>query len=72
MDTGSPWRSSWGWGILNRNGSEFFKGDDCAGPEHFAGVRQKLFPDDVNYMIGKSDFRKDWFFQHENPPQHRP
>ena len=31
----------------------------------------KLFPNDVNYVIGKSDFRKDWFFEHvphnENP-----
>jgi rhamnogalacturonan endolyase len=31
----------------------------------------RLFPDDVNYVIGKSDFRTDWFFQHvphnENP-----
>jgi rhamnogalacturonan endolyase len=24
----------------------------------------KLFPNDVNYVIGKSDFRKDWYFEH--------
>ncbi len=23
----------------------------------------KLFPNDVNYVIGKSDYRKDWFFE---------
>jgi rhamnogalacturonan endolyase len=23
-----------------------------------------LFPDDITYTIGKSDFGKDWFFQH--------
>jgi rhamnogalacturonan endolyase len=30
-----------------------------------------LMPDDVNFVIGKSDFRRDWFFQqvphNENP-----
>ena len=23
----------------------------------------RLFPNDVNYVIGKSDFRKDWYFE---------
>ena len=23
-----------------------------------------LFPNDITYTIGKSDYRKDWFFQH--------
>ena len=31
----------------------------------------KLFPNDVNYAIGRSDYRKDWFFEqvphNENP-----
>jgi rhamnogalacturonan endolyase len=60
----------WDIGIPNRNGSEFFKGEEFADP----GISLKyarLFPNDVNYVIGKSDFRKDWFFQHvphnENP-----
>jgi len=24
----------------------------------------ELFPDDVHFVIGKSDFHKDWYFQH--------
>jgi rhamnogalacturonan endolyase len=60
----------WEIGIPNRNGSEFFKGEDFADPE-ISLKYAKLFPNDVNYVIGKSDFRKDWFFQHvphnENP-----
>jgi rhamnogalacturonan endolyase len=63
-------RQLWDVGIPNRNGSEFFKGDEYADPE--IGLKYaRLFPNDVNYVIGKSDFRKDWFFQHvphnENP-----
>jgi rhamnogalacturonan endolyase len=53
----------WDIGIPNRNGSEFFKGKDFADPEISLQYAQ-LFPNDVNYVIGKSDFRKDWFFQH--------
>jgi rhamnogalacturonan endolyase len=52
----------WDIGIANRNGAEF------AGGNRFfedAIVKQYpvLFPNDVNYTIGKSDFRKDWFFE---------
>jgi rhamnogalacturonan endolyase len=60
----------WDIGIPNRNGSEFFKGDDYF---HWGWYLEytKLFPNDVNYIIGKSDFRKDWFFEqvphNENP-----
>ena len=60
----------WDIGIPNRNGSEFFKGDDYF---HWGWYLEypKLFPNDVNYVIGKSDFRKDWFFEqvphNENP-----
>lgn len=52
----------WDIGIPNRNGSEFFKGDDYF---HWGWYLQypKLFPNDVNYVVGKSDFRKDWFFE---------
>jgi rhamnogalacturonan endolyase len=53
----------WEVGIPNRNGSEFFKGDAYADPE-IALSYATLFPNDVKYVIGKSDFRKDWFFQH--------
>jgi len=52
----------WEIGIPNRTGAEFFKGDDYF---HWGWYLQypKLFPNDVNYVIGKSDFRKDWFFE---------
>jgi rhamnogalacturonan endolyase len=60
----------WDIGIPNRNGSEFFKGEEFADPE-ISLKYARLFPRDVNYVIGTSDFRKDWFFQHvphnENP-----
>ena len=52
----------WDIGIPNRNGSEFFKGDEYF---HWGWYLQypKLFPYDVKYVIGKSDFHKDWFFE---------
>ena len=55
-------RQLWDVGIPNRNGSEFFKGDVYWEPE-ISLEYAKLFPNDVDYVIGKSDFRKDWFFQ---------
>lgn len=53
----------WDIGIPNRNGSEFAHGSEYADPA-ISLKYATLFPDDVNYVIGKSDFRKDWFFQH--------
>ena len=55
-------RQLWDIGIPNRSGSEFFKGDDYF---HWGWYLQYpgLFPYDVKYVIGKSDFRKDWFFE---------
>jgi rhamnogalacturonan endolyase len=52
----------WDIGIPNRSASEFFKGDDYF---HWGWYLRypKLFPDDIHYVIGKSDFRKDWFFE---------
>lgn len=52
----------WDIGIPNRKGSEFFKGDDYF---HWGWYLEypKLFPNDVNYVIGKSDYHKDWFFE---------
>jgi rhamnogalacturonan endolyase len=52
----------WDIGIPNRSGAEFFKGDDYY---HWGWYLEypKLFPNDVNYTIGKSDYRKDWFFE---------
>jgi rhamnogalacturonan endolyase len=52
----------WDIGIPNRKASEFFKGDDYF---HWGWYLQypKLFPLDVNYVVGKSDYHKDWFFE---------
>ena len=52
----------WEIGYPNRNGSEFFKGD-----EYWLwgwGLRYPLlFPNDITYTVGKSDYHKDWFFE---------
>jgi rhamnogalacturonan endolyase len=55
-------RQLWEIGIPNRSGEEFFKGDDYF---HWGWYLEypKLFPNDVTYSIGKSDYRKDWFFE---------
>ena len=50
----------WQVGIPNRSASEFLHGDDHW---HWGEYIEyaKLFPKDVNFTVGKSDFRKDWF-----------
>ena len=50
----------WQIGIPNRSASEFLNGNDHW---HWGEYIEyaKLFPNDVNFTIGKSDFRKDWF-----------
>lgn len=70
LDLGKlPWmpvrrgKQLWEIGIPNRNGSEFFQGGEYADPA-ISLKYATLFPKDVNYVIGQSDFRKDWFFQH--------
>lgn len=59
----------WEIGVPNRSGSEFVKGDD-----YFHGgmarVYTELFPIGTNFVIGKSDIKKDWYFQH--PPSAGP
>ena len=52
----------WDIGIPNRTAAEFFKGDDYY---HWGWYLEypKLFPNDVHYVVGRSDFRKDWFFE---------
>ena len=55
----------WEIGYPDRTGGKFFKGD---GRELLAlgllCVRYgDLFPHDITYTIGKSDYRKDWFFE---------
>jgi rhamnogalacturonan endolyase len=64
----------WEIGIPNRTGAEFAKGDDYAHDGMFL-VYAKLFPSDVNYVVGKSDYRKDWFFEqvpHSESPDAKP
>jgi len=54
----------WDIGVANRNSSEFFKGD--GGNYWLWGWPLRyslLFPNDLTYTIGKSDYHKDWFFE---------
>ncbi len=63
----------WEIGIPNRNGSEFAMGDKYNNWGMYL-LYGKLFPNDVHYVVGKSDFRKDWYFEqvpnnaHGSPP----
>jgi rhamnogalacturonan endolyase len=50
----------WQIGIPNRAASEFLRGDDHWHWGEYIDYA-KLFPNDVNFTIGKSDYRKDWF-----------
>lgn len=63
----------WEIGISNRNGSEFLGGDKFYENDILKKYPQS-FPNDVNYTVGKSDYRKDWFYvqiphveNHESP-----
>lgn len=53
----------WDIGIPNRTATEFFMADNFRDTE-ISYKYAELFPDDITYVIGESDFRKDWFFQH--------
>jgi rhamnogalacturonan endolyase len=52
----------WEIGYSSRNGGEFFKGD-----EYWRwGWNMRyalLFPNDITYTVGQSDWHKDWFFE---------
>ena len=52
----------WEIGIPNRTATEFFKGDDYF-HDGMPVLYAQLFPNDINYVIGQSDFRKDWYYQ---------
>jgi rhamnogalacturonan endolyase len=54
----------WEIGYSDRTGGKFFKGDGANYWLWGWGLRYPLlFPNDVTYTVGKSDYRKDWFFQ---------
>jgi rhamnogalacturonan endolyase len=54
----------WEIGYPNRSAAEFFKGD---GQNYWLwgwNLRYALlFPNDLTYTVGKSDWHKDWFFE---------
>jgi rhamnogalacturonan endolyase len=53
----------WEIGIANRTATEFTHGD-----RYFDADSQlqypRLFPNDVNFVIGKSDISNDWYYEH--------
>jgi rhamnogalacturonan endolyase len=57
-------RQLWDIGYPDRTGGKFFKGD---GANYWLWgwnlSYALLFPNDITYTIGKSDYRKDWFFE---------
>ena len=54
----------WEIGYPNRNASEFFKGDGANVWRWGWCVRYPLlFPNDLTYTVGQSDWSKDWFFE---------
>jgi rhamnogalacturonan endolyase len=60
-------RQLWDIGIPNRNSREFLKGDDY----YHDGMQElyaELFPNNVHYDVGKSDYRKDVYYQHVPRP----
>jgi rhamnogalacturonan endolyase len=57
-------RQVWEIGYPDRTGGKFLKGDGAnywrwGWPLRYA----LLFPNDITYTIGKSDYHKDWFFE---------
>ncbi len=54
----------WEIGYPDRTADKFFKGDADNYWLWGWGLRYSgLFPNDITYTIGKSDYHKDWFFQ---------
>ncbi len=57
-------RQLWEIGYSDRTGGKFFKGDAANYWLWGWGLRYPLlFPDDITYVIGRSDYHTDWFFQ---------
>ncbi len=54
----------WEIGYPDRTAGKFFKGDSANYWLWGWGLRYPLlFPNDITYTIGQSDYQKDWFFQ---------
>lgn len=54
----------WDIGYPDRTGCKFFKGDGANYWRWGWDFRYALlFPNDITYTIGKSDYHKDWFFE---------
>ncbi len=54
----------WDIGYPDRTGNKFFKGDGANYWLWGWSVRYPLlFPNDITYTVGKSDYHKDWFFE---------
>ena len=54
----------WEIGYPDRTGDKFFKGDGADNWLWGWNMRYALlFPNDITYTIGQSDYRKDWFFE---------
>ena len=54
----------WEIGYPDRTGDKFFKGDGANYWLWGWNLRYALlFPNDITYTIGKSDYHKDWFFE---------
>ena len=57
-------RQVWEIGYPDRTGDKFFKGDGANYWLWGWGLRYAgLFPNDITFTIGKSDYHKDWFFE---------
>jgi rhamnogalacturonan endolyase len=57
-------RQLWDIGYPDRTGDKFFKGDGANNWLWGWNLRYALlFPNDITYTVGKSDYRKDWFFE---------
>ena len=54
----------WDIGYPDRTGGKFYKGDGANYWRWGWDMRYALlFPNDITYTIGKSDYHKDWFFE---------
>lgn len=54
----------WEIGYPDRTGDKFFKGDGANNWLWGWNLRYALlFPHDITYTVGKSDYHKDWFFE---------